>query len=471
MTDNDRSIWDHTDVTIKRKGTSITLPALPEEMPIPVAIDALHRKQADESQKINCIEYVNAFPLDGAVAFMRAMQEMFGWASPIPTPGFFGDTPPNMVGVNVSPTETVQVAFGRFNLPGLSGWVHTHADETHFVIQGEVEKRHAHIIEKLAEHTRKLVAKHSIYKGKALSFTTNKQGKLQSSVPPQFIETDSIDLDELILNTDVLEMVTTSVFTPVRYTEKCRVAKLPLNRGVLLEGHYGVGKTMIARCAAKVCEQNNWTFILLDKAQALKEGLLFAQRYAPAMVFCEDIDRITNERDDKANDLLNTIDGILTKNSEVIAVMTTNHVEKINPAMLRPGRLDSVITIALPDKDAVQQLIRVYARDMLAADEPLTAVGTELAGQIPATIREAVERSKLRAIPKINGSGLVITEDDLLAAAKEMKVHLALLKQKADPTGFELIMMGLNDILNDTDTHDTVDQILSLAEDINSTVN
>jgi SpoVK/Ycf46/Vps4 family AAA+-type ATPase len=67
--------------------------------------------------------------------------------------------------------------------------------------------------------------------------------------------------------------------------------KVPLKRGVLLEGPYGTGKTLTAFVTAKKCVENGWTFIMLDRVAALKEALTFARMYAPAVVFAEDIDR------------------------------------------------------------------------------------------------------------------------------------------------------------------------------------
>jgi transitional endoplasmic reticulum ATPase len=464
--------WDKHDVDIVRKGSMITLPAAPEPMGIDNAIKALRRKKRDEEQEIQPIEFIDAFPLDGAVAFMRAMQEMFGWASPVPTPGFFGSSnPPKFVGVQVSVTETVQVAFGRFELPNVSGHVETHVSRGKFVISGEIQKKDGHIVNALAKRTREIVKSDSIYRGKALNFKTDSKGQVDFDEPPVFLDTRQTKVEELILNEDTHEIVNTSIFNPIRHTDKCRQVKIPLNRSALLEGTYGVGKTMIAKATAKVCEENGWTFLLLDKAEALKEGLLFAQRYSPAVVFCEDIDRVTNERDEDANDLLNTIDGIVTKDAEVIAVMTTNHVEDINKAMLRPGRLDSVISITPPDAQGIDRLLRLYGRDLIPEEEPLEEVCNDLAGQIPATVREVIERAKLRAIPMMNGSGLAITGADLLAASREMKLHLSLLNREdvQPPTAAQKIADGLKEVIAEAGVvslEQTVEQVDELYDHI-----
>lgn len=465
--------WNHREIDIIREGSKITLPAKPGPMPINEAIRALKRKQADEEQEIRTIEFIEAFPLDGAVAFMRAMKRIYGWASPIPTPGFFGSSPPSMIGVKTGVNTTRQVIFGRFELPSIDGYIETMVkdnpeNESCFTIVGVLRKKDSHLVEELAVMTREIVKARSIYKGKALHFKTDKNGNVDFNISPTFIDTTKTMQDELVLNEDVMEFIETSIFTPIKHTEQCRSHQIPLNRGVLLEGIFGVGKTMVAKLAAKVCEDNNWTFLMIDKTNALKDALLFAQRYAPAVVFCEDIDRGNTERDDSANDLLNTIDGIITKDAEVISIMTTNHVELINKGMLRPGRLDSVITISPPNKDSVQQLLRVYARGLIALDENLEMVGQELSGQIPATIREVVERSKLRGISKINGNGLIINQQDLLNASREMKAHLALLNRpdKLEPSGYDNIINGIRQIAEDTGIHEYLDDTNETAKEI-----
>jgi transitional endoplasmic reticulum ATPase len=175
-----------------------------------------------------------------------------------------------------------------------------------------------------------------------------------------------------------------------------------------------------------VAKNSGWTFILLDKIKGLKVALEFANRYAPALVFAEDVDRVAAVRTDTINDLINTIDGVVSKRAEIMTVLTTNFVEKLDPVILRPGRLDAVITLRPPGSETVQRLIRHYAGMLVAVNEDISAAGAELAGQIPATIREAVERAKLGMIGRAGDS---LNGDDLVTAARTMKNHLELLNR------------------------------------------
>jgi transitional endoplasmic reticulum ATPase len=247
--------------------------------------------------------------------------------------------------------------------------------------------------------------------------------------PPRFLDVRGVVEDELILNRDVEGVVKTNIHALLEHTDRVRQAGIPLKRGILLSGKYGVGKTMLSRIVAKKCITNGWTFVNVDSAKDLKEALLFAMRFQPAVVFCEDIDRHMAERDEAANELLNTVDGIISKNTEIMVVLTTNNAEKIEPAMLRPGRLDAVISVSPPDAESVQRLIKLYARGLLAEGETLDRVGEALKGNIPAVVREVVEKSKLSMIAYGRGN---VLEEDLLNSFGGMTAHLALLGREMD---------------------------------------
>lgn len=426
----DKTDWDKVDPDIGYVGKQITLPDDPEKMPLAEAIKALKRKQEDEERLMNVMEVIDAYPLDAAVALMKAMQALYGWASPVPTMGFFGPEPPQMLMVKTGPNEddTIQVPFGAFMLPNVENPVETrfHWEHGKFVllVRGEIRKKHVHILKTLCDLARKIVVAQSIYRGKAIRLEQHGDD-IDLSEAPTFLRTAHIQPEELILTDVTTNLVEVNLFTPIVHTAKCREYAIPLKRGVLLEGPYGTGKSMISAITSKLCVENGWTFVLVPRASGLATAMEFARRYEPCVVFAEDIDRVIEERDEGANDILNILDGVLSKGSELMVVLTSNFPEKIDRAMLRPGRLDAVITIEAPDPKAVQRLIRLYGRDRIEQDTDLTEVGETLAGQIPATIREVVERSKLAMIAR--GGDHVVSGQDLLIAANGMVRHLNLL--------------------------------------------
>jgi len=448
--------WNHQDPDIGYDGKKIILPDQPGKMGLREAAKLLNRKAEDEETEMDVYETIEAFPLDGAVAFVKAMKELYGWASPIPTMTFFGPQAPKLVTVEIAPLDEspnfVQVPWGEFTIPGIENSIQTGAKMTPtgpvFQVYGSVKKREQGILRELADKAREILKTSSIYKGKAIRLKADENGKLNVEVPPTFISTKYINPDELILNPDEYSQIAASLWAPITQTATVRKYGIPLKRGVLLEGPYGGGKTMTANVTSKICKDNGWTFILLDDIRALKDALLFAQRYAPAVVFAEDADRVATVRDQRGNDLLNTIDGVLSKNSEVITVLTTNFVERLDRAMLRPGRLDAIISIRPPENEAVQRLVHLYSRGLIKDGENLAPVGEALKGNIPATIREVVERSKLGMIGR--GDTQLIA-NDLLASASSMKRHLELLNfQPVSISDGDQLAVSLKKILTGT---------------------
>lgn len=423
----------NAEVHIKREGTRITLPSEPFPMSYAEAITCLQRRIQEEEEVIAVHEDVDAFPFDGAHAFMEAMKQTYGWASPQARETFFGKIPPKTINLEIGYGVYTQIIWGDFKIPGMEGVLTTGVTSKDgrpiFKIGGEVKKKHQQDVAALAALTRQIVKERSIYKGKAITLKTNDQGEVQFDRPPGFLDLSRVNPDELTFSDEVAAQVETNLWCPVENTDACRLHHIPLKRGVLLEGPFGTGKTLTAFVTAQKAAKNGWTFIMLDRVSGLNQALTFARMYQPAVVFAEDVDREVQGQDRTVaiDDILNTIDGIESKGSEVITILTSNDVKGINRAMLRPGRLDAIISVQAPDAKAAQKLIRLYSRGLIADDVDLSAAGTELKGQIPATIREVVERSKLYAISREKSGKITLTCDDLVHSARGMKQHLELM--------------------------------------------
>lgn len=436
-------VYENREVTVERRGTSIVLPDDPRAMTYDEAIESLHRIKEQEGIKIGVHEEIEAFPLEGAWALTKVLKEMFGYTlTPQAVQTMFGEMPAaSSVNLEVGPGKHEQVLWGSFKVPGVDGTLQTNVTRSSglltFVITGTIKKKDQATVKRVADGVRQFVRENSLYKGEAVKIETvfdHKDGlyKIEPNRPPKFLDLEKVSEDELTFSKDVGELINTNLFVPLEEAEKCRELNVPLRRNVLLEGPYGTGKTLTAFVAAKKAQKNNWTFIYLDRVEALKDALLFARRYSPAIIFAEDIESVMKGgRKTSVNDILNTIDGIDAKNQEVMCIFTTNHVEKIEKAMLRPGRLDAVISVQPPDAAAAEKLIRVYARGLIGEGEDLSGAAKELAGQIPAMIRETVERSKLFAITNhTDGSKLKITGENVRLAAVQMKGHMKLIADK-----------------------------------------
>lgn len=422
-------------VTMAHSGTQIILP---EGMNYITAITWLTRRMEEDERNISIHDAVDCLPLEGAFYTAKAIKNLFGFFDVAKF------TNPVWVSLEVGWGETEQVLWGEVNIPGIEGRVETGVEvangQVKFVLEGTVKKKNQKAIQSLVAEIKRLALEESIYKGRAIQLTFPDVGRRDFNpvlFQHRFLDTSKVDPEQLIFPEKTQQLVEDTLFAPILYTEAVRKAGIPLKRGVLLEGPYGCGKTLTQYVTAKYASENGWTYLALEDTDSLAQAMHFAKKYQPAVIAAEDIDRANGDDDDDGsrsdamNTILNTIDGASFKDTEIIVLLTTNHVENITPAMMRPGRLDAVIPVRPPDAKAVERLIHLYGRDLLDQFDTFQKVGDVLAGQIPAVIREVVERSKLSAISRQKGFGpLVLTESDLLIAANGMMEHLALMKEK-----------------------------------------
>lgn len=436
---------------IEWRGRGFSLPAEPTPMTLRESSEVLRRKADEEEQEITVSEVIDALPWDGAQAFGKAIESLYGWGIMQAKRGFFGiKIPPVVRSIKIGPgtKDTIQVFWGQTYIPQMDATLETSAamkdGKYVFQIGGTIRKNQRHNLETLVALTRIYANTKSIYKGKAIRMFVDKKGQLDPEKEPEFLKLSDETIRDLIFSDDVKNQIETNLFAPIQYPEACRELKIPLKRGILLEGRYGVGKSMTATATAKLAIDNGWTFIMLDRVAGLKQVLDFAHRYAPVVVFAEDIDRVIagDERSVSIDDVLNTLDGVQGKNHEIITVLTTNHADRINRAMLRPGRLDAIVTVTPPDAAAAQKLMRLYGRGLIDPSETLDAAGEALAGQIPAVIREAVERAKLAGIAREGGVPTKLVDNDLVVAAGTMKAHLDLMDGSKPPAKSHAEIVG-----------------------------
>jgi transitional endoplasmic reticulum ATPase len=419
---------------IVRHGDKLVLPTDLEPIE---AIDVLKMYIESEEKLTRFSEDIDCFIWDGARALWMAAVELFGIATPVPTPGFFKDDPPMLITIQTGHDSTTVVPWGAITLPGIEGRIQTsfRKDEQTrrfmFRATAEVKRKHERQMRELFALTKKIALSDSLYKGKAIKMRFKDEDGDPLEMPePRFLNFEGTLESHLVLNRDTQAVVDTALFAPLLYPQRCEEAGIPLKRGIMLSGPFGTGKTLLAYIAGKKASANGWTFCYCERADELANMVYFAHQYQPALVFCEDIDRVLmGERSTSIDELLNIIDGIESKTAKVMVVLTTNDVVSINRAMLRPGRLDAVIEVGYPDAEAVTRLIRVYSGSYLADHEDLTDVGIMLKGQSPAVVRECVERSKLSAIKLRPEGELRITASALLDAAIGMRYQLNLLQE------------------------------------------
>jgi cell division protease FtsH len=159
-------------------------------------------------------------------------------------------------------------------------------------------------------------------------------------------------------------------------------AKVP--KGILLHGPPGTGKTLLAKAVA---HESGATFFSQSAASfvemfvgvgAARIRHLFkaARKKAPAIVFIDELDAVgghrgfdvSGERDQTLNQLLVEMDGF-TARKDVVVIAASNLLEKLDPALLRPGRFDRQIFVSPPDVNGREKIFRVHSRGKPLADD------------------------------------------------------------------------------------------------------
>ncbi len=213
--------------------------------------------------------------------------------------------------------------------------------------------------------------------------------------------------------------------------------------GILLHGPPGTGKTLLARALAGETDVN---FVhvagpeLIDKyvgesEKAVREVFERARQSAPSIVFFDEIDAIAGRRtsdDDVTNrvvsQLLAELDG-LADTPNVIVLAATNRKDSLDPALLRPGRLETHVHVPQPDESARRDILRVHTREKpLATDVDLAALAADLEGATGADIAALVREASLRAIREFveeHGSGAGKHADALEITAQHFRAAMA----------------------------------------------
>jgi transitional endoplasmic reticulum ATPase len=199
-----------------------------------------------------------------------------------------------------------------------------------------------------------------------------------------FIENPDVSWDEIGGLAEVKRELMEAVEWPMKYPGLYDKLGHKMPRGILLHGPSGTGKTLMAKAVATESEAN---FVsvrgpeLLSKwvgesERGIREIFKRARQSAPCVIFFDEIDSIAPVRgaggetavtERVVSQLLTELDGMENMHG-VIVLAATNRADMIDPALLRPGRFDKIISIPLPDKDGRKRVLEIHSKDIPLAD-------------------------------------------------------------------------------------------------------
>ena len=211
---------------------------------------------------------------------------------------------------------------------------------------------------------------------------------------------------------------------PLKYPNSFKRIGVQPPKGVLLFGPPGTGKTLLAKAVATESGAN---FITVrgpevlskwvgESEKAIREIFKKARQYAPAVVFFDEIDAIaalrgvdegTRVGERIVSQLLTEIDGI-TDLQNVVVIAATNRPEMVDPALIRPGRLEKLVYVPPPDDKGRLEILQIHTRTVpLGDDVDLIDIAKRTNGYTGADLAALVREAAMGALREDLQNGIV----------------------------------------------------------------
>ena len=263
--------------------------------------------------------------------------------------------------------------------------------------------------------------------GKTMSFGKSRARMINPSDKNRVTFDDVAGVDE---EKEELEEIVEFLKNPKKYTDMG--ARIP--KGVLLVGHPGTGKTLLAKAVAGeagvpfffISGSDFVEMFVGVGASRVRDLFEEAKKKAPCIIFIDEIDAVGrqrgaglggghDEREQTLNQLLVEMDGF-SANEGVIVLAATNRPDILDKALLRPGRFDRQIVVSNPDVKAREQILEVHSRKKkLADDVDLKTIAKNTSGFSGADLENVLNEAALLAARRnLNEIGMQEVEDAMV---------------------------------------------------------
>ncbi|MFX1760312.1 AAA family ATPase [Rhodococcus sp. As11] len=250
----------------------------------------------------------------------------------------------------------------------------------------------------------------------------------------------SVSLDDVGDMVETKQALTEAVLWPLQHPDSFERLGVDPPRGVLLYGPPGCGKTYLVRALAGTGRLSVHAVKgaeLMDKwvgasEKAVRELFERARNSAPALVFLDEIDALAPRRGQSSDSgvsdrvvasLLTELDGVEPLR-DVVVVGATNRPDLIDPALLRPGRLERLVFVPPPDADARAAILKTAGRSVpLDDDVDLDELAAGLDGYSAADCSALLREAALAAMRR-NVDAAVVTAKDVATAREKVRPSL-----------------------------------------------
>jgi hypothetical protein len=289
----------------------------------------------------------------------------------------------------------------------------------------------------------------SVYRGKVIDPVVTGGG----IVTIAFRNIARVSEGDLVLPKSVRDLIHGSIVSFYSHQDALRALGVEMKRGILFNSPPGTGKTSVSLYLAGLLPNFTICFVSGRRLLFPREVCAMARYLQPTMLVFEDIDLIAQERETNGlatvlGELMNQIDGC-EPNDQVLFIMNTNSMERLEAAVRnRPGRVDQIIHIPLPDNADRKRLIQHFARSVSVSSAAVDALVGATHGVTPAILKEVIKRAAVMAVERTSANGdgqaggaIELSEADLLLSVEQV---LALRSDlhRLDPLAREPIRFG-----------------------------
>lgn len=429
----------HKIVTEVEYSSTIKKVIIPEGMSKLQAAQDLTNQYNNEEQKQDFLTILDGWEWkDSLRAFRNVLEEKFGWIKGVTT---FWSTPIEIdivtSIVNGLP-QTEKAFYGKVAFPAYEdaqGSVGIGPDGV-VSIRINAKRKFGEQISMFFKEVRQYLHNNSIYRGKPVVVSQ----KIQDHIVIIDLEITELKPDDkIILNEKERLAIDNFIINALEDGGK---------HSFLFVGSYGNGKTETALSIGANGVSRGMSFFYVKDSSMFEKVLAFAKNYEPCIIFLEDVDEIAGgaERTERMNKILNTLDGVQTKGRNINVIFTTNHHDRINPALRRPGRIDLIVDFQNPAPETQEKILLALFKNIMGVDD---LDMPRIVKQLPNAQGAVIAEIGKRAI-KLSSRTNIITTEMVIAAVASMEYQIKFMNE--DVSGgnklvgaFDTVRKYLND--------------------------